>query len=366
MKIAILGTRGIPSGYSGYETFAMEVGPRLVERGHEVLVYCRRSLFKERPPTYRGIQLVYLPSIQTKSLSTFSHTCLSAFDLAFRRADVALFVNVANSPFCAVTKMAGIKTALNVDGLEWLRPKWGRMGKKYFHTAARICKYTTHKVITDAPRMQEIYRQEFGVTSVDIAYGANTCVPTHPERIKNLGLEPGRYFFTACRLIPDNHVDLLVNAFAGTETDLKYVVVGDTPYPSQYVQEVRACNDPRIVFLGHVDDQTVMDELYANAYAYLHAHEYGGTNPTLLRALAAGAAVLALDTPFNRHVMREAGRFFTEDVNSARAQIQFAADHPETVAEWAEAGPRRIAEEYTWDIITDQYVELCTELSNQR
>ena len=137
MKIAILGIRGVPSGYSGYETFALELGPRLVERGHEVVAYCRRSLFPERTRTYRGMKLVYTPSIQTKTLGTFSHTLFSAIHLSFRRADIALYVNVANTPFCAITRLAGIKTVLNVDGMEWRRPKWGPVGRKYFLLSAR-------------------------------------------------------------------------------------------------------------------------------------------------------------------------------------------------------------------------------------
>lgn len=308
--------------------------------------------------TYEGIELVYLPSIQTKSLSTFSHTALAALDLAFRRADVALFVNVANSPFCLITKLARIPTAINVDGLEWLRPKWGPTGKKYFHTSARLSKHTAHVVVTDAGRMQEIYREEFGVHSVDIAYGADIPETDRSDRVRELGLTPGKYIFSACRLVPDNNVDILVDGYRRIETDLPYVVVGSTPYANPYTTQLQATEHPGLRFLGQVDDQDLMDELYANAAVYLHAHEFGGTNPTLLRAMAAGCAVLALDTPFNREVLGPYGRFFAKRGEAVAEALQPLLEDAKALRTMSEGGPRRIRECYTWDHITDQYEEL--------
>jgi len=362
MRIAILGTRGIPLGYSGYETFAQEVGPRLVERGHEVTVYCRSQLFPQRPREFRGVRLVYLPAIHTKSLSTFTHTFLSALHLAFRRADVALFVNVANSPFCLVTRLAGIGTVINVDGMEWLRPKWGPLGKKYFLAAARICKRTAHAVVTDAARMQEIYRDQFGVESADIAYGANVFRSADPERLAEYGLVPGKYYLTACRLVPDNNVDVLVRGFAQADTDRTYAVVGDTPYASSYVNQLTSCTDTRVKFLGHIDDQSLMDELYAGAYGYLHGHQFGGTNPTLLRAMAGGSYVLALDTPFNREVLDNCGVFFSKDAGDVAGKIRAAENDPQMVSKCSEMARQRIETVYTWDIITGQYEALCRQL----
>lgn len=358
VHIAFLGIRGVPSGYSGYETFTQQVGPRLVERGHRVTVYCRRSLFQERPPEYKGMELIYLPSIQTKSLSTFSHTALAALHVAFRRADVAMFVNVANSPFCAITKFSGIRTVLNVDGMEWLRPKWGPTGKKYFHTAAKLCRWTTDQVVTDAARMQEIYREEFHVDSEDIAYGADPNPALGSDRIRALGLDPEGYLLTACRLVPDNNVDVLLEGFRQTTTSKKYVIVGSTPYASAYVDELHAKADERVQFLGHIDDQDLMDELYAHAYAYLHAHEFGGINPTLLRAMAGRNCVIALDTPFNHEALGPNGLFFTKgDSSLAEAIRTLSSDEPHR-SELAGGALEKVRTHYTWDRITDQYEAL--------
>jgi glycosyltransferase involved in cell wall biosynthesis len=362
MRIAILGTRGIPSGYSGYEAFAEEVGRRFAERGHEVTVYCRRALFKERPVMFLGMKMIYLPSIQTKTLGTFTHTFLSALHLAFRRADVALFVNVANSPFCLITKLAGMKTALNVDGLEWLRPKWGPMGKKYFLTAARIAKHTTHELITDANRMKKVYQEMFGASSTMIAYGANIMSSSRPELLDPLGLKKGEYFFTACRLVPDNNVDLMIEAFLRTDTSKKYAIAGGTPYKSPYMAKLRMIADDRVVFLGHIDDQAVIRELHCNAFAYLHGHQYGGTNPTLLKALAFGNCVLALNTEFNREVLGNYGMFFEKDVSDVELRLREILEHPQIQVRLARSAPDRIREKYTWDLIADQYEALCHRL----
>ena len=361
-----LGTRGIPSGYSGYEAFAEEVGRRFVEREHEVTVYCRRALFKERPAAFLGMKMLYLPSIPTKSLGTFTHTFLSALHLVFRRADVAIFVNVANSPFCLITKLAGIKTALNVDGLEWLRPKWGPMGKRYFLTAAQIAKYTTHELITDAERMKEIYQEEFKADSTMIAYGANIMTSAKPELLEPLGLKKGDYFFTACRLVPDNNVDLLIQAFLRTATTKKYAIAGGTPYASSYVTGLKEMANDRVRFLGHIDDQDLIRELHCNAFAYLHGHQYGGTNPTLLKALAFGNCILALNTAFNREVLGDYGMFFEKDVSAAQRRLHEILEHPEIQVELARKAPDRIREKYTWDIITDQYEALCKRLLDCR
>jgi glycosyltransferase involved in cell wall biosynthesis len=323
-------------------------------------------MFPERPSTYKGMQLVYLPSIQTKSLSTFTHTFVSALHLAFRRADVALFVNVANSPFCLITKLAGIKTALNVDGQEWLRPKWGRTGKRYFLMSAKICGATTHRVITDAPEMQRIYRDEFNIDSVDIAYGADFVEKRDPGKIAELGLESGEYYLTCCRLVPDNNVDLLIDGFKQSGSERTYAVVGDTPYKSAYVEKLKTQGGANVRFLGQINDQDLVDELYANAYVYLHGHQYGGTNPTLLRAMAARNCVIALHTPFNTGVLEGSGLFFEKRPEALAEQIRAVDDDPEKAEARGQQSLERVRQAFTWDHITDQYEALCFELSGRQ
>jgi glycosyltransferase involved in cell wall biosynthesis len=228
LRIAMLGSRGIPHTYSGYETFLGEVGPRLAARGHEVIVYCRSSLFRERPKTYKGVRLIYLPSIETKTMGTLTHTMVSMWDVMFRRVDVIFLVNVVNAFHCILPRLMGKKIAINVDGLDWKRDKWGAIGKKYFYWNAkwvgRIC---PGGVVTDAEEMRRIYLDQFGTPSVSIAYGANIERAENPEVVRQYGLEPGGYYLVASRLVPENNADLIVRAFEKVKTSRMLAIAGN-------------------------------------------------------------------------------------------------------------------------------------------
>jgi glycosyltransferase involved in cell wall biosynthesis len=366
MKIAILGTRGVPSGYSGYEEFAEQLGTRLIKRGHQVTVYCRASLFRERPPVYRDINLIYLPSIETKQLSTYSAAAVSMVHVLFCDYDALMVCNVANSPFCLLPKLFGKRIAINVDGLEWLRPKWGKLAQRMFKFSAQAAKYTTSAIVTDAEAMRLRYLEEFNAESVPIAYGANTETSEHPEILEQYGVEPGEYFFIACRLVPDNNVELILRAFSQVETDKKFAVAGGVPYDSPYVEKLKQIADERIRFLGHIDEWQHIKELHCNAYAYVHGHEFGGTNPTLLKALGFGNCIIALDTVFNREVLAGGyGILYEKDVEILRQKIQQIVDEPERQAAMAQRAPDRIREAYTWAHITDQYEALFERLARE-
>ncbi len=363
MKIAILGTRGVPSGYSGYEEFAEQIGYRLVERGHEVTVYCRAPMFKERPPAYRGIKLVYLPSIQTKQLSTYSAMAISALHVLFRDCDVILVCNVANSLFCLLPKLFGKRIAINVDGLEWLRPKWGALAQRMFKFSAQIAKYTTTVLVTDAEAMRQRYLEDFNADSIAIAYGANVETSEHPEILTQYGVKPGEYFLIASRLVPDNNADLVIEAFSKVKTDKKLAVAGGVPYESAFVERVKQMADERVIFFGHINNSRHIKELHCNAYAYVHGHEFGGTNPALLKALGFGNCILALNTPFNREVLAGGyGILFDKNPDDLRHKMQAIVDEPERQAAMAQRASDRIHEAYTWEHITDQYEALFEQM----
>lgn len=364
MRIAIMGIRGLPSTYSGYETFADAVGSRLVQRGHDVLVYCRAALFPQRLPTYRGMRLIYVPSLETKEFSTLSHTWLCMADVVRRQTDAILVCNVANGLHLIVPRLAGRKTVINVDGLEWKRPKWNRLGQAYFRFAAHMACRLADRIVCDAAAMTDIYRRDFGVQAATIAYGAEVVTSTQPDVLKGYGLEPQRYILVLGRLIPDNNADLIARAFADVRTDMPLVIVGDATYKSAFVARLRSTTDRRVRFLGHVGDSDHVRELYCNAYAYIHGHEYGGTNPSLLLALGSGACILALDTPFSREVLAgDYGLFFRKDAADLAEKMQYVLDHPQVRDRYAAAAPARIAEGYTWEHISDQYEELFRQVA---
>ena len=364
LRIALFGSRGIPHTYGGAEAFLGELAPRLAARGHEVIVYCRRSLFKDRPSHYKNVRLIYLPSIETKVLGTPTHTLACMLDLLFRRVDAALVVNIANGFHCLIPRLFGKRMAINVDGMDWKRDKWGRFAKSYFYWNARcVGKICGKGVITDAYEMRRIYLEEFKTPSACIAYGANIETSSHPEVVRHYGLEPFEYYLIASRLVPENNADLIVQAFEQTRSRRLLAIAGGANYRSEFIERLRQTRDPRVRFLGHIGNEEHVKELHCNAYAYVHGHSMGGTNPSLLKALGCGNCVVALRTPFNQEVLHDYGIFFERDSNDLAARLQSLDDNPQVAETYRSRAPERVRQAYAWDKITDQYEELFLQLA---
>jgi len=363
LRLAIFGARGIPSTYSGTETFFIELAPRLALRGHEVIVYCRRSLFKERPEFYNGVRLIYLPSIETKNLGTFTHTLACMIDVLFRNVDAMLVTNVANSLHCVIPRIFRQNCAINVDGVEWKRGKWGRLGKWYFHFNARMCgKILPKGIITDAYAMRKLYLDEFNTPSACIAYGGNIEHSNNPDVVRKYGLEPGKYYLIASRLVPENNAALIVEGFKTAPTRRVLAVAGDANYRSEFITSLKSNAGDRVRFLGHVDSIEDIKELHCNCYAYIHGHMMGGTNPALLKALGFGNCVLAHDNPFNSEVLSGHGLLF-RDADELAAKIRLIEEQPEVAEDYRRRAPERIRNFYNWDRIVDQYEELFYQLA---
>ncbi|NND01098.1 MAG: glycosyltransferase [Gammaproteobacteria bacterium] len=365
-KIAIIGSRGYPYVYSGYETFVRETFELLTDR-YEVHVYCHAPLFDEKPDIVNGINLHYVPAINTKSLNQLSNSFLATLHaLIFCRYDVILYVNTANGPFGLLTRLMRVKTAIITDGLEWLRPKWQGMGAKYFYFASKLSTRVFDVLISDSTEMQKIYQSEFDAESVVIEYGAHLKYSTKPEMLEQFGLEPDDYYLVVARLVPDNNADIIVEGFAQANISKKLVVVGDVPYQDDYSIRVKSLAAENILFTGYVYDQEVLQELYTNSYVYIHGHEHGGTNPTLLKALAYGCSILALDTRFSREVLKneQHGTYFDKSAESLSAGVKKLELEPTTVAAQKEKSRERISERYTWSRIADEYHKLFKKMVN--
>jgi glycosyltransferase involved in cell wall biosynthesis len=358
LRIAILGGRGIPSTYSGTETFFIELAPRLVERGHDVIVYCRKALFKERPPTYKGVRLIYTPSIETKNLGTFTHTLSCMVDVLRRDVDAMLVTNVANALHCIIPRIFGQNCALNVDGIEWKRGKWGRLGKGYFRWNARLSgKILPRGIITDAYAMRKLYLDEFKTPSACIAYGGNIESSVNPEIVRQYGLEPGGYYLIASRLVPENNASLIVEGFKKAPTRRLLAIAGDANYRSSFIDDLKSNAGDRVRFLGHVDSIEHIKELHCNCYAYIHGHMMGGTNPALLKALGYGNCILAHDNPFNAEVVADHGLLF-RDADELAEKIRLIESDPDLAENYRRHAPERVRDVYNWDRITSQYEEL--------
>jgi glycosyltransferase involved in cell wall biosynthesis len=366
LSIAMVGTRGVPAAYGGFETAIEEVGRRLVDRGHRVTVYTRGSETRER--TYLGMDLVHLPALHQKQLETLSHTGLSTLHTVLgRRPDAAFVFNAANAPFLPLLRARGIPTALHMDGLEWKRSKWGARGKAYYRWAEEFGVRTADALISDAPGIAEYYTHQFGVPTELIRYGAPILGEMPDEGVRGLGLEPAGYHLVVARFEPENHVLEIVEGYRRSTARMPLVVVGSAPYSAEYTRLVRdaAADDPRIVFLGGVYDQDLLDALYAHAYTYVHGHSVGGTNPSLLRAMGAGAAVVAYDVTFNREVLDSQGWFF-ESARDLTALLAGVEADAERVAQLGLSARERASEVFRWDRVTDDYEALARRLAEGR
>ncbi len=367
LRIALVGSRGVPARYGGFETCVEEVGQRLVDRGHDVTVYCRRTgraPSQERPPlTYKGMRLVHLPAVRHRSLETLSHTGLSVGHLLGHRTDVAVVFNAGNAPFLPLLRAARVPVATHVDGLEWKRAKWTGAGSRYYRAAERLSVAWSDALIADAPGIADYYRTTFGADTVQIAYGA-PILEHRTDRLAELGLTPEEYHLVVARFEPENHVDLIVKGYVRSAARLPLVVVGSAPYAGAYTNRVRAAADDRVRFLGGLWDQELLDQLYTGARTYLHGHSVGGTNPSLLRALGAGASIAAYDVVFNRDVVQDAGVFFSDDEDVARCVEDAEADREACRARGAAARVR--ARAYDWDEVADGYERLCLDLAGSR
>ena len=360
MRIAIIGSRGYPYIYSGYETFVRELGERLVRQGIGVTVYCHRNLFRDRPREVNGIRLVYIPTIERKTMSQFVHSLQAVLHACFCSYDGILVVNSANGPFGLLTRIFRKRTAINVDGLEWLRPKWRGLGGRYFYWASRLATRLYDRVITDSLEMQKIYRKEFGAESTMIAYGANIRPAADPALLGKWALQSRQYYLIVGRLIPDNNADLVVREFLASASPKKLVIVGDVPYKDDFASSIRDHGDSRLIFTGYVTDPVELTALYQHCHAYFHGHEFGGTNPALLQALANGCAVYALDTIFNREMLLDGkfGLFFRKNGGSIKKLIAEMEERKELLANFRSLARQRINDSYSWQKITDQYRQL--------
>ena len=369
LSIALVGTRGVPARYGGFETCVEEVGRRLAARGHRVTVYCRtpsgsgRRAAKataDRPRTYLGMRLVHLPALRSRSLETLSHTGLSVAHLFTRRPDAAVLFNCANAPFLPVIRAARVPVATHVDGLEWRRAKWGPTGQRYYKAAERMSVRLSDTLIADAQGIADYYRDTYAADSDLIAYGAPRIEPFATGRLAEVDLTADGYHLVVARFEPENHVLEIVRGYTASSAALPLVVVGSAPYAHAYTESIRAAADGRVRFLGAVWDQELLDQLYAGARIYLHGHSVGGTNPSLLRAIGAGAATEAFDVNFNREVLGESGRFFATPAD-VTALVESAESDPESVHRRGVIA-REQARRYDWDDVATRYEQMCARL----
>ena len=360
LKISIIGTKGYPYVYGGYETFIKEISERLVKKNCKITIYCHKGLFKKRPNKLNEINLVYIPSIETKILSQPIHSFFSIIHSCISKSDLIFVVNSANGPFGIITKFFKIPSLINVDGLEWLRPKWKGFGSLYYKWASKMATIFYDQIINDSDEMRKVYLELFERDSIVIAYGANVRKSTNSKLIKNWNIKPKQYYLIVGRLIPDNNSDLIISGFLESNSNRKLVIVGDVTYRDKYANDLKSIKNERLIFTGYVKNQEILAELYHNCYVYLHGHEFGGTNPTMIKGLAFGTAILALDTVFNQEMLQSGkfGLFFKKDKSSVSAMINYCEKEKLLIKQLSDNSINGISDKYDWDKITNQYLKI--------
>ena len=363
MKIAILGTRGIPASYSGFETAVEQLAGRLTGRGHEVIVYCRSHVVDTNLREYNGAQLVHLRTIQNKYLDTFVHTFRSAAHAArVTRPDVALFFIAGNSPLCLITRWASIPSLINVDGLDSDRRKWPAFAKVYLRFAESAAPRLADAAITDSHTVADVFARRYGRRIGVVPYGVEDPGHDGTEMLERLGLEPRKYILFVGRLEPENNPRLLVEAFSRIGADeargMKLAIVGGAPYADEYIRQVRRAADPRVVFPGYVFGRGYW-ELQHNAYLFCAPTEVGGTHPVILEAMAAGNCVLVNDHRPNAETVGDAGVYFSGSVgvDDLARQLEWLLGDPVVVENYRDRALER-AKQYSWEAVTDRYEEL--------
>ncbi len=366
-RVAIIGSRGYPSTYGGYETLVRHLAKAWVEQDLDVTVYCREQEEGKSVWERDGVTCRWTPGRDSKSLSTLSFGLTSQLDAARRGFDAALVLNVANGFFLPTLGAAGIATAVNTDGIEWERGKWGAAAKRVFLAGAKATARHADVLVADSQAIADIWRETFGAESTFIPYGAPVIKEKRDGLVREIGLEPGTYALVVARLIPENNVDLILDAFDRMAKRPPIVVVGSSNYPS--LLEARLGDLHHRValnWLGHVHDQELLTQLWSNCGVYLHGHSVGGTNPALLQALGAGAPTLALDTRFNREVIRADDQLFSASPAVLAEKVRQTLAEPERRAAMSAYGREVVGTRFVWDDVIDRYYGALVEAVERR
>lgn len=356
-NVAVIGTRGYPSYYGGFETAVRQLAPYLSDAGWSVTVYGRDGATREDDPKRDPrVVTVETAGLEKKSLSTLTYGLTAVLDTIRRRPDVALVMNVANGFWLPLLTAFRIPTVVNVDGLEWERAKWGRLAKLVFKIGAKMTARFGNILVTDAKEIQRRWLQDFGRNSTFIPYGG--------EVVGDLPLEDGLthrgYVLIVARFVPENTVSEFFDAAEQLAVKYRVVIVGASGYGGPLDERAKTLDArfDNVTWLGHIRDDARLFSLFQHAGAYFHGHSVGGTNPALVQAMACGAPVVARDTVYNREVLGDAALFCLPTASDIAAVVSAALDDAENSDKRGQQAKRRAGEEYSWSKVCGAYEEV--------
>ncbi|MGB2963494.1 MAG: DUF1972 domain-containing protein [Anaerolineales bacterium] len=367
MKIALLGIRGVPASYGGFETAAEQLGQRLVKRGHQVTVYCRSHHISFPEAHYLGMELVKIPTIKNKYLDTIVHSFLSSLHALFKKYDIALYFIVGNSPVTWIPRIVGTKTIINVDGLDWKREKWPSFAKRYLIFTEQLATKFPNIALTDSRTVQKYYHERYHRIIPYIPYGSELDVLPPGKTLKRFGLESRKYVLFVGRLVPENRAHHLIEAFQGLDTDYKCVIVGDAPYSKDYIATLKTIGniDSRIVFTGYVFGEGYQ-ELSSNAYIFVESSKASGTHPALTEAMAMGNCIIVNNIPENLETLGRAGFYYSDEEGAIglRQTLNYLLHNPDVVEDYRKKAYSRAKQKYSWEKVTDEYERLFYKITD--
>jgi len=356
----MLGTRGIPAAYSGFETAVEHLAEQFSGRGHDVTVYCRPHMV-DKVDEYVGARLVHLPTVQNKYLDTLAHTAIcTAHMVTRRRPDVAIYFISGNAPVVPLARLGRVPTVFQIDGLDSQRAKWPKLAKRYLRFAERIAPEAATITVTDSESVAEAFEGAYGRRIVAIPYGAEVTDPGSAGWCRRLDLEPGRFVLFVGRLVPENNAHLVVQAHRDSECDWPLVIVGDAPYAQEYIASLKEMAGPDVRFPGYVFGDGY-GELIHRAGIMCAPTEVGGTHPVIIEALAAGAPLIVSDHPPNLEAVGDAADAFplADGAAGLARAIDVLAGDVRRRAELSRRAMERAASHFSWDRCAERYLALC-------
>ena len=354
-RVAIIGIKGVPARFGGFET-AVDQTMRRLASDFEIVVYNRDDHPAGPIDQYEGIQIRTLWAPRSKYVSTITHALLATLDALRRRTDIFHYYTAGTAPLAIIPRIFRRRIVVSVDGLDWQRSKWGRLPRAYLRFGERVASWVADVVVTDADALRKYYAQRYGRESICIAYGSELSPPAVVGTLNRFGLRPGGYYLFVGRLVPENLIDQLLVGWRNVKSERRLVIVGDDPWETTYKARLNELADERVVFTGYVFGDGYA-ELLKGCYAYVFPDQIGGTHPALVEAMGAGAAIVANGTEANVEVLGDAGRIW--DPNGGPDAIVRGITElelsPELVRELGARAQARAASQYSWDRVANQH-----------
>jgi glycosyltransferase involved in cell wall biosynthesis len=354
MHVLILGTRGIPSKHSGFETFAQDFALFLRSRGHEVTVYCQVEEEHPREDVWNGIRRVSIPAANS-SVGTMIFDW-KAIRHSLRENGVVLTLGYNTAVFNVLYRFSGVPNIMNMDGIEWKREKWSRAARMWFWFNEWAGARAANHLVADHPEIgRHLSRHTAQKKITVIPYGADPVSSAPVSLIQKYDLSPKGYCLLIARPEPENSILEIVQAYSLRRRGRPLIILGKySKEGTRYQKTVLAAAGPEIAFLGAIFDRDIVRALRFHARAYFHGHRVGGTNPSLVESLGAGNAVIAHDNRFTRWVAGEGARYFrsAQDIDGILESLN--ADSAQLLA-MEEASRKRHCESFTQDKILTAY-----------